>query len=377
MNRHADFVFVALALSLALAGCKQEPTKKPDHVIQQERQKKEKALTAKKQAQEKKSKKGVEGKKGAAKQDEDMTWPGPIRLAFYRLHTAKIPQWPSTARQLAILGLPAVPAIKRLLANKRQPVKKKALVSFLYVQLYMFRPEALTMIARDENTPFARRGSIEALATIGNKESKQSLAALRAELKDAPRPKAASRKPGGHAGHDHSAHGHGASGRLPADAAKRPFGPIIDFIKRAEKTATPWGYDAKKLAVLDSIFHAESKMKLKVALDWIKDDSTDDGLLAMLRSPVTRPQIHTAVIKHMVALAATKPKKFRDYCEPGYPQMLRMLAAKKLLDRKNPADRRFIQKLAANPRDPVSPFLQAILSGKMPSGMPRRPMQPK
>lgn len=374
MNRCVQIVLLPLCILLTVSGCKQEPKKKPDHVIQQEAREKEKALAAKKAkaAQAKKPKKSPEEKK---KDLEDHGWPGPVRLAFYSLYTAQITQWPAASRRLALLGLPAVPAMKRLLKNKRQPVKKKALLSFLYVQLHMFRPEALTMMARDEDMPFARRGAIEALSAIGNDQTKKSLTAIVSELKAAPPPKAPPSKTKGHAGHDHASHagrGHGASGPEDKEAKKRPFGPIIDFIVRAQKNPTPWGYNASQLAVLDSVFHAESQMKLKVAMDWIKDDAVEDGMLAILRSPVTRPPIHTSVIKRLIELAANKTKKFKDYCEPGFPQMLRMLAAKKLLDQKKTANRKYLEQLARNQRDPIAPFLNAILSGKQPAMTPPR-----
>ena len=372
MSRPLSTCLYMLCFIFLLQGCKQEPRKKPDHVIQQEARKKEKAQAAKNKKSEVKKAKAKHEAKAKKEDAEELSWPGPVRLAFYNLYTAKIPQWPASARRLALMGLPAVPAMKRLLQNKRQPVKKKALVSFLYVQLHVFRPQALTMLARDEDLPFTRRGAIEALANIGNAQTKKALAAIRHELENAPRPKAAPKKKAhGHAGHGHEGHGHGTSGAVPREALTRPFGPIIDFIDRSQKVSNPCGYDAKQLAVLYSVFHAESQMKLKVALDWVKDDSVEAGLVSMLRSPVTRPQIHTALIKRMVVLAMAKPKKLRDYCEPGFPQMLRMLSAKKLLDGKKPSDRAYLQKLASNPRDPMSSFLKAILSGKMPGMVPR------
>ncbi len=373
MRNNRPLTLLLLAIPLLVSGCKQKPVKKPDHVIQQEAKKKEKEAEAKKAKAEAK-------KKPKKKKDEDETWPGPVRLAFYNLHTAPVTQWSVASRRLGLLGMPAVPAFKRLLKNQRQPMKKKGMVAYLLVQLYMFRPEGLTNLARDEEMPFARRGAIEALAIIGNKDTKKAMAAMRQELASAKHkaPKKGEKKAHGHGhGHEHGhghGHEHGAPGKSKPSAAakKRPFGPMIDFIKKAEEGVKPWKYDARQLAVLDSVFHAESEMKLKVALAWVKDDSLEQGLMAILRSPVTRPQIIMATIKHLVTLAQKKPANLRGYCEPGYPQMLRMLAAKKLLDLKKPADRAYLQKLAANPRDPVAPFLRAILSGKMPAMMPRR-----
>ena len=363
MNRPTLLVPILPVILFVLPACQQEIKKKPDHVLQQEQRKKQKEAEAKKR----KVAKAKEKTTAKKEDDEDNSWPGPVRLAFYKLYTAQITEWPDASRRLALLGLPAVPAIKRLLINKRQPNKKKALVSLLYVQMHMFRPQALTMMARDESMPFVRRGAIEALARIGNVETRKALKAVRHELENARPPKVKKKT---HSQDDGHGHGHGSAGPPTADELKRPFGPIIDFIVHAEKNIPALGFSASQLAVLDSVFHAESGMKLKVALDWITDDSLELGLLEILRSPVTRPQIHMAVIKRMVASAT--PKKFRDYCEPGYPQMLRMLAAKKLLDLKQPADRKFLQKLAGNSRDPISSFLNTILSGKQPAFIPQK-----
>lgn len=359
MTRRDVIGMVLISLACA-SGCVEERKKKPDHVVQQEQRKKQRvAAQKKKKAEQARNKKPKE--KG-----EDESWPGPVRLAFYNLYTAKISQWPSSARALAMFGPDAIPAMKRLIKNPRQPGKKKALVSFLLVQMHMFRPEALTHMARDEEVPFARRGAIEALAIIGNAQTKQVLAAIRQELKNAPRPRPQAKKDShGHQGHGHGPGGHGQEKPDPR-AKTDPFKPIIDFIDRAQKSGSSWGYSSKQLAVLDSVFHAKSKMELKVAMDWIKDFSLEDGMVAMMRSPVVRPIVHTELTKRLVQLASSKPKKYRDYCEPGYPQMLRMLAAKKLLDGKNKDDRLYLKKLAANGRDPIAPFLQNILAGRTP-----------
>lgn len=348
------FLVTLMTCSL-LASCVQKKERKvPEHVVQQkqrEAQLKQKTVAAKKEHQETVKK---------SHNTEDKLWPAPVRLAFYQLYGAKIGQWPAAARQLAMLGLPAVPALERMAKNHRQPIKKRAIVSFLLVQIYSFRPEALLKLARQEELPFARRAAIESLARIGNPQTIKMLATIRKELKDAPPPKPAKPK------REHS-HGHGQTQHPPHPSEKTdPFGPMIDFIDQAVRNTPRLAYTSRQLALLDSVLHAKSPMELKVALEWLKDLTLEQGLMLIMRSPITSRQVHRAVLERTVHLAAAQPDKLRQYCKRGAPQPLRIAAVARLLAGKKPADRAWLKKISNDSTDPLVLYLRALLKGRRP-----------
>lgn len=318
---------------LLLAGCKKEQPL-PEHVVQQ--QAKERAQ--KRRQQELKEK----ARKGPASADSYRLWSPEIRRAFYNLLRAREAQIPRAARELAQLGLPAADALRAIALEENQSPKKHALVSFMLVDLYMFRIEGLAKLAREQQLPFAQRAALQALARIGNGRSEGELDKLAREL-----PKMAVPAPKGQA----------QDPDLPELEAP------AQFLQQARQQAAghKWAYSDAQLVTLDRVLHADSPQTLRLAVVAVKESSLEPGLRAILRSPVTRSAVQAGVAFKLVEMAGKSARALRALCGRDEHPFVRLNAARALLEGGKPASRAFVAKLARDEKDPLAPMLRRAL----------------
>lgn len=327
-----------MGLSLLLSGC--EKKKVPEHVIQQQAREVREAERKKKLAQEVKK-----------PREEDM-WPAVVKEAYYRLFLASDLQVTTHAQALAQQGQQAVPALKFFLGKSTMKSKRKrALVSFMLVDLHMFRPVELAALTREWKLPIVQRAAIEGLVRIGSDRSKELLAKIKKEATGGglDRHDTKGAEPEGH-GHEH---GHGAKEKVE-------LGPLTTFIDQVH-TRDKWGLSDEQLKQLDQLLQVRLESEVAGALKLIGDRSLEPGLLHMLRSPVVLPGTQLAVADKLVELNG---KRVRQLCGPESPMMLRVHAARKMIEGGAPADLAFLKKLAGRAKDPFAPVLSRLLAEK-------------
>lgn len=361
-----------LLVALVMGGCKdKEPT--PPHVLQQIKRRQQEKLAEEQQKQEIAAKK----KEEQGKQDIELSWPVPVRNAFYQLVQADFAQMHRAARAVAMQGLAAVPAMEHLLTMKRQSVKKRTFVSILLTEVQMFRVEPLIAYLASPRRPYLQRSAIQALARTGNPKALKALQTMRKALVDgANRPKEPI--PAGEAeddhkdhafalslggGGDHEGHGHSAGPSAAAAEGQNPYQPLIDFIDGALAAPGAWGYDDGQLLILDRIFHAPTPEELTTAMEWIKDLTLEQGLLAMVQSPATRPPVRGLVTRRLLTLARDQPKHLVAYVHPSMPQPFRAMAVDALVELGEPKYIDFIKKALSSPDDPLVGYLRKKLAG--------------
>jgi len=342
-------------VSLLLGGCKKEPL--PDHVVQQQRRDRKLAKRQKelKQASAVRTDAGV---------DSYRLWPKPVQEAFYGLFRARSEGLPKKAQALARFGLPAVEALRTLAAQTIHSPKKVALVSFMLVDLHMFRVSELAKMAREYKLPFVQRAAIESLARVGNPQSEAELDKLVKDLAKMPVPEV----PQGGA-HDHD---HGSGPLVPDHTVKETVidvppdrHPMVLWARQVRKAMTGkrWAYSEVQLATLDRILQADSPEKLRIAINAVQDDTLEAGLRAILFTPVAKESIKAGVAFKRVDLRSDKPARLLQLCGPEEEdQMVRMLAIRQMLRSRRPRDRAQIQKLAKNLKDPLAPMITKMLS---------------
>jgi hypothetical protein len=316
---------------LLLAACKKEEPL-PEHVVQQQARER-----ARKQRQKQLKQAAREAPPGA--RDSYRLWSPAVRQAFYSLLRAREMQIPKAARTLAQLGLPAADALRAIAADKEQPPKKHALVSFMLVDLHMFQIEALAKMAREPELPFAQRAAMQALARIGNGRTEGELDKLAQELP-----------------------------KMAAPAQKQdPDLPELEqpvrFLQkvRREVAGHKWAYSEGQLATLDRVLQADSPQKLRIAINALKDSTLEPGLQAILRSPVARSAVQAGVAFKLVEMGGTSPRALRALCGRDEHPFVRLNAARKLLESGKASSRAFVAKLAADDKDPMAPMLRRAL----------------
>jgi hypothetical protein len=355
---------LALLLALPTPGCKKEPV--PEHVAQQKQRERKREQRRKKERKE-----AEKLKKRDAGADNYRLWSPAVRQAFYTLYRARSHGLPQKAKALAQLGLPAATALRTIAANKHHSPKKQALASFMLVDLNMFRPRELAKMAREHQLPFLQRGAIEGLIRIGNGETEAELDKLQEALPKMPVPKmpvGGHRHGHGHShGHDHKRplgapkeRGHEHKAAPPVDPKHHPMVAWLRVVRRKAK-GKKWAYSAEQLDSLDKLLHADSPQKLRIAVNNIKDGSVEQGLLAILSSPVSRPSVQAGVAFKIVEPQSKNSRRLRQLCEPKEHQLVRMQAARALLQTGNKRDIAFVAKLAESPRDPMAPMLRRMM----------------
>lgn len=352
---------VLLSGGLLLAGCKDD-----DEVPEHERQAKRQAAELKK----KRARKKKQAARSDAGADEYRTWTKRVQQAYYQLYRARGRSVPQAAQMLARLGLPAAPALRRISMADSQDKKKRAVASFLLVDLYMFRPDDLRSVAESFDVPYGQRAAIQALARIANPTARAHLDALARTFREiAPEDlDAAGRGAGGGAGEGAGQKtGEGAEGPAGERVGKPPEGnPMLAFLEQArEKAPEKWRYTADQLEVLDTILQSDNLSKLRVALTEVEDLSLEQGLLALMRSPVSRELTQVGVAFKLIELAGDDRRRLRRMCAREQPRMLRIQAARRLLEGGRKPDVAFVRKLAASDKDPLAKMFTRMLDSRV------------
>ncbi len=328
--------FLWVGLLVVSSGC--EKKKIPDHVIQQQKKETRKVERKKQLAQEVK------------KPREEDLWPAVVKEAYYRLFLSSDVQVIANAQALAQQGEQAVPALKFFLGkNSMKSKRKRALVSFMLVELHMFRPAELAKLARDWRQPIVQRAAIEALVRIGSDTSGKFLAVIEKEARGGDLDRAASAG-GGAVGHDHG-HGHGAE-------AKVEFGPLSAFIDRVRARDT-WEFNDAQLEQLDQLLKARLESEVSGRLQEMRDGSLDQGLVHLLRSPVVLPATQQAVAEKLVA---QNSKQVHKLCGPENPIILRVQAARGMIAGGSKSDLAFLKKLSEGKKDPFAQVVGRLLA---------------
>lgn len=357
----------------------------PDH--EKERIVREKALAkyreekmAKHKAANKKAapnKEGDKGDEGEAKEKYDESkWPPRVAEAYRLLFRSGIAVMPDAARQLALLGLPADMAMRRVITHPRLAVKKRAFTSLMLVQMFVFRTADLIKLLESADMPYVQRAAIESLGMIGTKEAKEALSKMKETLEAggekrrqeelAAKDKRPPRPEPGHAGHGHGAGEPDTEDPDPSTApgGPNPFAPLISFIDKALARERTLGLSSEQLEALDAVQQSSTAAQLKEAIKGIKDLSYEPGLAILLGSPVTSELVKVGAALRLIELARDKPGQVLAYCSPGFPPMLRMAAARFVLERKDPVEVEKLTRIAANDQDPMSAALQELLIKK-------------
>lgn len=139
--------------------------------------------------------------------------------------------------------------------------------------------------------------------------------------------------------------------------------PMVRWTKRVRSRlkGKRWSYSAEQLAQLDHIFHAGTPQELKVAINAVQGDSLEQGLRAILRTPVSKPSVQAGAAYKLVEPHIKDSKALRALCSPEEHQLVRLQAARALLERGRARDRAFVTKLAEQTQDPLAPMLQRML----------------
>lgn len=331
---------VALVMGLtALCGCKAKQPLLPHEQEEQKRKEQEAAFR-----QERKQKEQEQVKKDQEIPDES-AWPPAVRQAYVQLFQARFFEMAESAKALAMLGHEAEPAIKYLIKHPRQPVNKRAFMSMLLLQMNLFRPKELAAYLREKDMPYVQRGAVEALAMLGNEETRQALVQMVDALQRGGEKERAA-PPGG--------------ASAPQGKGQNPYQPLIDFVKEAMAQARPWNYSTAQLEVLDKLLHAQNREVLQQALNEVKDLNLERGLAAIIESPVAQPATVAALLAVMVDLAE-KNQALHRLCGREHPSALRLAVADRLLKRQGAEAVTFLSKMASDKTDPLGPTLQDLL----------------
>jgi len=344
-----------LMAALLAGGCKKEQV--PEHELQQKRR--EQARERRRNQQKE------EGKKLEARDagvDHYRMWSPAVRNAFYALYRARSIGLPQKAQTLARLGMPAADALRIIATGTLHKAKKKALVSFMLVDLHMFRVPQLAKLAHEHKLPFVQRAAIESLARVGNAQSEAALDGLIKELPKMPLPKMPQQGIHGH-GHGHEQEEAKDTKDEPVPAIPPDQHPMVRWVRhvRAQRKGKQWAYSEQQLATLDRILHADSPQKLRIAVMAAQGDVLEQGMRAILGTPVARESTKAGVAFKIVEPRQGKPRRLRQLCGPQEDQMVRLVAVRLLLESGTERDRAFIDKLAADPKDPMAQMLSNML----------------
>jgi hypothetical protein len=312
---------IALATSILTMGaaCKTQADDRPEYEVQQNKGRE--ARKAVEKAVRVAQRRGPDaGYPQLVAGIDDRDWPPSVREAFKLLHSSSFDLVPRNSKRLAQLGIKAAPAMRYLIGNYRQPQNKRATLSLLLAQVYMFQPAELAKMAREPLYPILQRAAIERLAQLGTPESRRLLSAV-------------------------------------AEAEK----PMAPFIAQAQSQRA-WGLTEAQVRLLDQIMHAEStdaatEMLRKVDLRY------QAPLLEIIASPVAKPPIVGLCVRRLVDLRRDAPAELKEYCRARYPAVLRLIAARELL-LLGTEHRPFVDSLTKDLRDPLAGSFRRLLQEK-------------
>ena len=375
------FCFIPI---FCLSGCKKKTADLPEHEIEQlAREKKQaerrKAQVAEREAKKKEAAKEENGGKGEGKNKDkfdESNWSNEVAEAYRVLFRSGIAVMPDAARRLAQLGISADKAMRRVISHPRLPVKKRAFTSLMLVQMYLFRPADLIKMLEAKEMPYAQRAAIETLGMLGTKEGKEAMQKMKAALEaggDARRKeeremrrKGKGKPAADEAGHEGHGHGAGKEKEEGPDPSVRPGGPnpyepLIDFLAKALSRKETLGFSNEKLKALDAVMQSNSAPKLQEAIKGITDLSYESGLALLIGSPVSSEMSKVGAALRLIELARDKPGQVLTFCMPGYPPLLRMAAARFILERADKVELEKLTRMAADDRDPMASMLQELL----------------
>lgn len=362
MNKMALVVIICISAVFAISGCKKkEPEKEPDH-IREKREQEQKKAAAKKKAEAA----GVvakddddddhqghghgtkeEPRKRSSEDFDEEEWPAAVLEGYRWAFKSGIAEAPEATRQLALIGLPASKAMRRIISHHRLPIKKRAFMAMMFVQLHMFRVKDLAGFLEDKEMPMVQRAAIEALCILGTDEANDALNVMMTTLKNA-----------GEKEQEEL--------RKKSPNAPNPYAPLLAFVAVAKSQAKPIGMSAEQLTALDRVYQSKSAPQLKEAIKGIKDMSYEPGMVMIMGSPVSSELVKVGAAIKLIELARKVPGRVLIYVTPAYPPMLRMASARFIVERGNKEDLEQMAKIASDRRDPMSPTLQDILISKPP-----------
>jgi hypothetical protein len=320
VNRRGVTASIVVMMTLLLgSGCK--PEQDPEHM--RERRQAEEEVRKRREAARKRFE--SQQQRDRVEEDRFKLWPAPVREAYATFFTARGQSMPVAGQTLAHLGLAAAPALRMIATKEGIDEKKRATASLLLVDLFVFQPKKLAEMAQESDHPYIQKGAIEALGRLGDPESEGLLKRL-------------------------------------AQGADRGLERLL---ARARGTKHTWRYSGRQLVALDRILQADSPEKLEVAMEVVQDLKLERGLRQIIASPSTRPPVRAAVAYKFIELSRDRSEVLRRYCDGEQPKLLRLLSAKRLLGLGRKRDRRFIERLANHPGDPLAAaFRQLLDTGK-------------
>ena len=381
MNKSFFFCIICIALMGAWTGCQKKSNELPEHEKERIAREKERAKAREVMEAERAKMQKESAKKEKKAEDPygESRWPADVAEGYRVLFRSGIAVMPDAARHLALLGLPADPALRRIITHPRLPVKKRAFTSLMMAQLYTFRPADLIKLLEASDMPYVQRAAIETLGMLGVQEGKDALAKMKTALEtggeqrrkeelEANRKRRGAKGPvpgGAHAhGHGHGDEDDGEPDPSAAPGGANPYAPLIAFIEQALARKQTLGLSGEQLKALDTVLQSQTAAQLKAAIQGITDLSFEPGMAMILGSPVSSELVKVGTALRLIELARDKSGKVLSYCSPGYPPMLRMAAARFVLERANPKEVDQLTRIAANEQDPMSQALQELLIKK-------------
>ncbi|MCA9664454.1 MAG: hypothetical protein KC503_02665 [Myxococcales bacterium] len=268
---------------------------------------------------------GSGDKTAVAKKYDDRLWPKRVRAAFQLAWKASPAMTPRATRLLAMQGLEATKALRALIESPFAAKHKRAAAAFLLARLHMFRPADLASMAREHIHQALQRECLRLLTRIRNPDVDKLV--------------------------------QGVVEHEPL------FKPFVAMARKVHKTHE-WKLTIDDINRLDNILQGRRPDELRKELGAIEGKAAKrmrEPLLEMLRSPVTRKQVYMMVGARLLELADGDPKQQRIYVEPGYPRVLRLGAAQLLLKAKRKSDLAYLNKIASNPKDPLSVPLRMLM----------------
>jgi|GEM_PF-6208116 hypothetical protein len=310
------WVLISLLLCVVGEGCKKKASV-PEHEVQKQATQRKRAelLSAKAAATKGRPDAGV-----ATGLPDERRWTPAVQRAFRIAFKSRADVRSAPLRRLAQEGAAAVPALRYLIANKKQPKANRAMYSFLLADIHMFRPRELSKFAANGEFPILQRAAIDGLVRLRNPQAQALVETVR---KKAP--------------------------------------PMNEFIDRAQ-TNPAWTLSAAQVGVLDKVFQERDPRKIQTQLETLGGEY-EPGLLGIVHSPASRAPLVGLSVRKLVELAATNSTKLKSYAATPGPQVLRFMAATALLKMGDKA-RSFVKRLAENPRDPAARGFKRILAGK-------------
>ncbi len=329
-------------LIVLVVGCKDKEV--PEHILQQRAYEQRQRELKQKEEQEAKQAKAKTLRTGPS------MWTGDVRKAVVKIYQARGLQATRAIQALVHLGPTSAAALRHIAGSVAMDQRKQVMASLVLVELQMFQPAQLAELGRAHELPFIQQAAVEALGRLGNPQAERLLNELAPQLTAQGK-----QLPPSHAGHAHA-------------GTNRPLRPMAQVLQKAKDRSRKWWYSDKQLTALDRLLQADTPNKLQIALSAVTDRTLDKGLRAILAAAAARPPVKAAVAHRIVELDKDKLQVLRRYCGRREPQLLRLAAARRLLEL---GQRAFVEKLSKQMGDPLMPVLERLL--KAPPSPPGAP----